>query len=80
MKDIEHGVKNKKIGVWSVSNDTSYTKENTESEGKSISQIITDFINDLIDDTKFLDMGIILGIPGISGWSLRGKKGYILFE
>ena len=50
LKDIEHGVKNKKIGVWSVSNDTSYTKENTESEGKSISQIITDFINDLIDD------------------------------
>ena len=50
MKDIEHSVKDKKLGVWSVSDNTSNTKETNNIESKSISQIITDFINDLIDD------------------------------
>lgn len=50
LKDIEHSVKDKKLGVWSVSDNTSNTKETNNIESKSISQIITDFINDLIDD------------------------------
>lgn len=50
LKDIEKSVKDKKIGVWSVSDSASDTKETTKNRSKGISQIITDFINDLIDD------------------------------
>lgn len=80
LKDIEHSVKNKKIGVWSVSNDTSYTKENTESEGKSISQIITDFINDLIDDIiKSIKKTIKKEINKLFNWQiLFNRISYIL--
>lgn len=80
LKDIEHSVKNKKIGVWSVSDDTSYTKENTESEGKSISQIITDFINDLIDDIiKSIKKTIKKEINKLFNWQiLFNRISYIL--
>ena len=45
LKNVEKNIKERKIGVWS-----DQTLNNKEDKEKSISELITDFINDLIDE------------------------------